>query len=230
MEANVPVTRKVITVFPEAGIDEARDLMLEHRIRHLPVVDSDGRLIGILSDRDIRSATPFRFEKGFEVEKQARGDRILTVSDVMTRQPKTLSTHYTLQDVLTCFQQTKVGAFPVVDESDRVVGIISDRDLLRSFLQLVGTARPGVFVGVRIPNTAREILRLVQALCEHHFLIGSMLTVEEGQSGYATAFLYLQTKNTRLARSILQEMDFEPVNPMDWFLGRFDWQQRQPHR
>lgn len=229
METHVPITRKVITIGPESGIDAARALMLEHRIRHLPVVDPDGRLLGILSDRDIRSATPFRFEKGFEVEKQGLKDTVLQVADVMTHRPRTLSTHYTLQDVLTCFQQTKVGAFPVVDEHQRVVGIISDRDLLQSFIHLIGASRPGVFAGVRLANKAREIGRLLDAVCQGGILIGSMLTIEEGDSGYATAFLYLQTKNTHRAHIILEEMGYELVNPMDWFLGRFDWQRTGSH-
>jgi len=230
MEANGPVTRKVVTVSPDCGVAEARDLMLKHRIRHLPVIDSDGRLVGMISDRDIRSATPFRFEKGFGVEKPGREEKTLQVAEIMTRRPKFLSTHYTLQDVLSCFQQHKVGAFPVVDENQRVVGMISDRDLLQSFIQLVGGSRPGVFVGVRIRNTPAEIHRLVEAVCKNELLIGSMLTLEEGDGGYATAFLYLQTKNTHLAREVLREMHFEPVNPMDWFLGRFDWQPNESVR
>ena len=65
------MTRKVITVDQEANIFEAQELMTGNNIRHLPVVDKANRLIGIVTDRDIRSALPYSFfkESVREIEK-----------------------------------------------------------------------------------------------------------------------------------------------------------------
>ncbi len=57
------MTRKVITVAPEQSVFEAQELMAHHSIRHLPVIDANQKLIGIVTDRDIRSAVPFNFIK-----------------------------------------------------------------------------------------------------------------------------------------------------------------------
>ena len=66
------MTRKVITVEPEAGIFEAQELMAANRIRHLPVIEPGGRLIGIVTDRDIRSALPYKFFKESSSEEEKK--------------------------------------------------------------------------------------------------------------------------------------------------------------
>ena len=66
------MTRKVITVEPDDGIFKAQELMAANKIRHLPVIEPDGRLIGVVTDRDLRSALPYKFFKeppGEEVKK-----------------------------------------------------------------------------------------------------------------------------------------------------------------
>ena len=66
------MTRKVITVEPDDGIFKAQELMAANKIRHLPVIESDGRLIGIVTDRDIRSALPYKFFKESPSEEEKK--------------------------------------------------------------------------------------------------------------------------------------------------------------
>jgi acetoin utilization protein AcuB len=94
-------------------------------VRHLPVVGADHRLVGILSDRDVRSSVgdPFRVEL----------DRIerLRVGDIMTRDPLNAAVGDDVATVAQMFVDLRLSAVPVIDESDRLVGLVSYIDLLR---------------------------------------------------------------------------------------------------
>ena len=78
------MTRKVITVDPEQSVFEAQELMADHKIRHLPVIDANQQVVGIVTDRDIRSALPFNFIKDSCSAEQRDHICALTVKDIMT--------------------------------------------------------------------------------------------------------------------------------------------------
>jgi acetoin utilization protein AcuB len=106
----------LITVTADTTLATARELMQEKAIRHLPVVDNEGKLIGIITDRDMRDAQPSSL---LSKEDYARTfDKVMrhTVGEVMTKDPLTITVFYTLQDTLLVMGQKKVGALPVIDE------------------------------------------------------------------------------------------------------------------
>ena len=126
------MTSKVITTGPGATLLEARELLKTHRIRHLPVIGDDRRLVGIITDRDIRSALPAAFYRDDCPEPAGADITQLTVGDVMTPDPMAISPQDTIEDALLQIQKMRVGAFPVVDDDGFLKGIISVRDLLRA--------------------------------------------------------------------------------------------------
>ena len=214
--------KKVITIEKNADIFDARSRMIDHRIRHLPVVDSNNCLIGMVSDRDIRSAMPYHADQSEGKEEDLRADTSsLTVADIMTESPHCISTHYTLQDVLVLFRKIRVGAFPIVDEERKIVGIISDRDMLNSFIQLLGAEEPGCFMGVEARTDVGVVSEVTRALTHQGIEIASMLVLKDWKEGYLAIFLYLLTKNIRKARRVMTDRGFELLDPMQWFLYRF---------
>lgn len=128
------MTRKVLTLRPEQTLREALSLQQRHRIRHVPVVEGE-RVVGILTDRDIKRATPSLLS-GVD---QHQYDRVLNetpVSHVMTRNPFTVTPSTPLKDALKVLIDRKFGALPVT-EGERLVGIITDIDLLRAFHEML---------------------------------------------------------------------------------------------
>ena len=101
------MTREVIAIDPETSIAEAAELLARHRIRHLPVADKDGRLVGIVTDRDIRSAMPSSVAtwRGRGEERKQVAQR--KVKDIMTRKVVTVSPMNTLEDALLLMQQNE---------------------------------------------------------------------------------------------------------------------------
>ena len=129
------MTRSVTTVHSDALVSGAIGLMRSRRLRHLPVVDRGGRLVGIVTDRDLRQVV-------FDPAVQARLGRAtetlrgLTVRDVMTWGAITVTPATSVRDAARLMHENKNGALPVV-EDDRVVGILTETDVLRTFRELV---------------------------------------------------------------------------------------------
>lgn len=131
--ASTVMTADPETVSEESSIFEAAALMAELGVRHLPVVNENGALAGMLSDRDIRSSIgdPVEALRGRRDESESR------VADVMTPNPLRASLDTPIVEVADMLTDERIGAVPVVDEGDHPVGIVSYVDLIRF---LAGTA------------------------------------------------------------------------------------------
>jgi acetoin utilization protein AcuB len=121
------MTDTPVTVKPTDSLIEAANLMVENQIRHLPVVE-DGRVVGMLSDRDIRTVAgdPVRF-----VESRDSGAEDLSVRDAMTEDTVTIPADRPITEIATDLIDEEVGALPVVDRAGKVIGVVSYVDALR---------------------------------------------------------------------------------------------------
>jgi acetoin utilization protein AcuB len=118
------MTRRVVTVSPDTRLAESRRLLDEHRIRHLPVV-VDGRLAGIVSDRDLRSA--------------GANGRPTAVGEIMTPDPITVGPDTRVEEAARLMLDRRLGGLPVVDDGE-LIGIVTSDDLLRALLGVIETA------------------------------------------------------------------------------------------
>lgn len=129
------MTKLPVTVSPTTPVSEARELMQRKRIRHLLVMEGE-RLVGIITDRDIRLNLPSPatslsvWEVNYLLAK-------LTVGEVMTKGVITIGPERRVAEAVRLLLEHKIGALPVI-EGERVVGIITETDLLRAFAQVLG--------------------------------------------------------------------------------------------
>jgi acetoin utilization protein AcuB len=138
------MSRAVQTVGPEAFLIDAFDLMRAHHIRHVPVVER-GRVVGIVSDRDVRHAMPMRPpEQDLTEFTHARSLRRTPVSMAMTPDPLTIAPDASIHEAAAAICREKIGALPVVDREGALVGIISAEDLLCAYRECFARERrPG---------------------------------------------------------------------------------------
>ncbi len=124
------MTKNPLTVIASETVGQVDEMMSEHKIRQLPVVNC-GELVGIVTDRDIRS-----FLSGWRTESQEEREKALStkVRDIMTTGPITLSPDNGLQEAVELLIDEKIGGIPVVDEVEGLVGIVTYVDALRCFL------------------------------------------------------------------------------------------------
>lgn len=212
------MTQKVITTGPEADVFEAYEKMTQNRIRHLPVIDADGRLIGILTDRDIRSALPYSMIKDPIRTAEAEKVKNLKVMDIMTADPKTIGPHHTIQDALVLIQDLRVGALPVVDKEGKLKGILSVRDLLRAFINVLGFGQPGTLLCILVEEKVGQMKKIVDAITEEGISFGSVLVARYFEKDKRAVFPYLLTQNVARVKRKLTGMGYTLVDPMEWYL------------
>ena len=123
------MTRDVITITPDTSLHEAHRLMTEKRIRRLPVT-AHGKVVGIVTLGDVRSAEPSAAST-LSVWEMNNLLAKLKVSEIMTRDPVTISQEATISTVAEIMLEKKFSGLPVVDEQGQLVGIITESDIFR---------------------------------------------------------------------------------------------------
>lgn len=139
------MTREVVALSPETTAVEALGLCRERRIRHLPVVEG-GRLVGIVSDRDLRSAAPALGDS----DRASALERI-GISDVMTRDVVSARPDDPIEVAANRMRERRIGCLPVV-EGGELVGIITSSDVMEALVYLVGAHEPGSRLEVVMPD------------------------------------------------------------------------------
>jgi CBS domain-containing membrane protein len=127
--------RDLKTAREEDGVEKVYASMLEGRFRHMPVVDAKNRLVGIVSDRDLRNVLVFINDK--DGERKAIGDKKLTIGRVMTREPMAADPGDSLKTAVRVMIKHKFGCLPVVDEKERLMGLVTETDLLKLLEELL---------------------------------------------------------------------------------------------
>ncbi len=202
------------TVGPEDNIAAARRLMEEGHFRHLPVVDNKGLLLGMLSDRDLRSASPSSLLAGKDRESALEKLSSTPVAAVMSTRLSTLSPDATLDDALLLLDREKVGSLPVVDGDGRVVGIFSVRDLMRAYRQLFGLGERGsALVTVLDDGRPKPFTRIVQALEERDIPFTRLVHTAADEEGLGRIFVRVHTLNLRAVNKALADAGFSLERP-----------------
>jgi acetoin utilization protein AcuB len=161
------IMRKPVTVIPVGTtIGEADQILLSRGFRHLPVVDQ-GRLVGILTDRDIRFTTSSLCQT-----PRSAGD---PVSLAMSSPPLTADPLDPVEDAARIMRENKIGCLPVLDGSE-LVGILTGMDLLDALMILTGVTKPSSRLEVALPDRPGELARLTAFLANRHVNIHSILT------------------------------------------------------
>jgi CBS domain-containing protein len=119
------MTSEVVTLRPDERFQQAVDLLAQNPFRHLLVAATDGRIAGVISDRDVLGA-----KAGYDAETTL-------VSDVMTSEPLTVQPDTPLSDAVSMALDYRVNCFPVVDPSGKICGILTTTDLMHAFQKLL---------------------------------------------------------------------------------------------
>jgi acetoin utilization protein AcuB len=214
------MTKKLVTISKEINLIDARKSMEKNKIRHLPVVDSNNLLLGMVTDRDIRSAVSSIHSENFDSETEHAKMSSVKVADIMTTELVTVSPLHTLQDVMLLFDQHRFGAIPVIDEKGILVGIISVRDLLRAFINVMGIGEPGILLCILAEQKVGQMKKIVDIITEENISMGSILVARYWEKGKRAVFPYLLTNNVVRVKKKLQEAGYQLLDPWEWYLDQ----------
>lgn len=126
------MTVKPVTVQINEAFSHVEEKLRKNRIRHLPVVDAEGKLIGVITERDLyRAVSPRETDDGFYYEKSQLDSFLLR--HYMTHNPLSLFPESTMEEAVDLMAERKFGCIPIVDHDKTLVGIITQIDILKFF-------------------------------------------------------------------------------------------------
>lgn len=156
------MNKPVITASPETSLQEALKRMQANDIRRLPILNKDGKLVGIVSERDLLHASPSDATSLSIWEL----NYLLTdtkVKDVMTKELVTVEHDTPVEVAARLMADSKIGGVPVMKNGE-LAGIITETDLFKIFLEMLGAYTEGIRVTVTIPNIPGELSQITTAL------------------------------------------------------------------
>ncbi len=203
------MTSPPITVTPDQTVAEAIDILHQYNFRHLPVVDDQGILKGILTDRDLRSARPSSVARSKERHNVEERVKNTPISVVMTRDCLSVSRLSTLDDALLLFQSRKIGALPVLDEEERVIGIFTIGDLMKAYRCLFGLGEKGsVLISIEDNEDPQALSKLVKVMEEKQVQFTRLVRTDGTCKSKAMIFLRIKTYNVRSVYKALEAAGF----------------------
>jgi acetoin utilization protein AcuB len=195
---------KLFTVAPETTLSEALRLTGQRRIRHLPVLDGD-RLVGIVSDRDLKRAMASPATSRETRELRYLLDR-LRVRELMTAAVITIGALSPIEDAARLMVLEKIGALPVTD-GERLVGLVTETDVLRLFVRVMGAGEPSSRLDVLLGDRPHALAEVVQAVEAAGADISSLVTLSS-PGGLKEAAIRVRTINPGGAIRALEARGF----------------------
>jgi len=152
-----------VTITPDTPLQDALNLMHEHRFRRLPVVDEEGKLVGIVSERDLLYASPppATLLSGLGLNHLLAE---LQTKQIMTREVIATTPDTFVEDAARLIVENRVGGLPVVDEDGRVVGVITETDIFRAFIELYRAGHGGLYLVLKAPDRTGLMAELSKAV------------------------------------------------------------------
>jgi acetoin utilization protein AcuB len=152
-----------VTTTPDTSLQDALALMHGHRFRRLPVVDEKGRLVGIVSERDLLYASPppSTLLSGLELNHLLAE---LQTGEIMTQEVITTTPETFVEDAARLMVDNKIGGLPVVDADNRVVGVITETDVFKAFIELYRAGHTGLYLTLKVRDAKGLLAKLSRAV------------------------------------------------------------------
>jgi acetoin utilization protein AcuB len=196
------MTRNPITVQEDASIDDALHLMRERKVRRLPVIDASGRMTGIVSDKDLLHAAPSPatslsvYELHYLLSK-------LTVVKVMSAPVVTVSPDTPVEEAARIMADNKIGGLPVL-EGGKLAGIITETDVFKILLELLGARTPGVRITMTVHEGKGVLARLTRCITDAGGNIISLVTFSGESEGERLITVKVSEADPTVVRKALE--------------------------
>jgi acetoin utilization protein AcuB len=209
--------RKVVVISPSASLQDARRLMREQNVRQLPVTGEDNKLVGIVSDRDIREAMlPVELLSGSSEKEREKVLENTPVEKVMTRKVVTATVNDSLEDAITLLHDFRVNSLPVLDDKGGVAGMITRTDVLKAFIEALGVGEISSRLEVVVPDVPGSLVGVMTIIKSFHVNITSILTTGHTEPGTRAVFFRIATLNVGPIRKAIQEAGYRILDPANF--------------
>ncbi|MFO7917340.1 MAG: CBS and ACT domain-containing protein [Anaerolineae bacterium] len=204
------MSRHPITIRPDVSLHDALKLMREEGIRRLPVLDKEGKLVGIVLEKDLLYASPSPattlsvYEMNYLISK-------ITVDELMTRNVIVVEEDCPLEEAARIMVDNDIGGLPVM-RGDTLVGMITESDLFKIFAELLGSRIWGLRVTIKVQEGRGVLARLTEALASHGGNIVALGTFWGDDPTNREIAFKVQGIEEEKMEEILQDLDAELVD------------------
>lgn len=198
----------VPTLTPTHTINDALLILKENRIRHLPIVNDQYEVVGVVTDRDLKEATPSSLLNARIPEVFER-----PLSEIMTKNPITGHPLDFVEESASIFYDNRIGCLPIVSKG-KLVGMITESDLLYKFIELTGVHQPGSQIEVRVPNKPGVLFEISKVFYTQKVNVLSVLVYPDKEDeGYKILVLRVKTMNPLKLIDAVRAEGFEVLWP-----------------
>ncbi len=202
------MNRHVFTLKETDSVKKAISLINEQKIRHIPIIDEYDHLLGIITDRDIKEALPSSFHLNNEEQILSKPVKEIMKKEIITIHPLDF-----VEEVAALFYEHKIGCLPVVKEN-KLVGIITQTDVLRTFVELTGSQQPSSQIEIKVPNRTGMLYEVASIFREKNINIQSVLVYPDKHNAqYKILVFRIQTMNPLSVIQTLKERNFNVLWP-----------------
>lgn len=178
MDVSLWMTRDLVLLTPESTIADAMRLMASHHVRHLPVVERKTRqLVGMLTSQEILLAAEPGVNLLSPLAADATSRRL--VRDVMAPTSFTARSDAPIEEAARILRNKKIGVLPIVDNG-KLVGVLTDHDLLRAFMEMAGADEAGYEVTLEPAATTDAVATMIDLGRRHRLQIASVVSFQHG--------------------------------------------------
>ena len=181
------MVKEVITLIPTNTVRDALKIMRDEKVRHLPVITDNRAVIGIITDRDLKEVIPSTL-----AEYKGRDIYDTQISTIMTKNPIIGHPMDFVEESAIIFYRNKIGSLPIVS-NNKLVGIITETDLLYKYIELTGAHQPGSQIEVRVPDTPGILFEVSKVFFEQKTNVLSVLVYPDKQNA-ASKILVIRIK------------------------------------
>ncbi|RDU36178.1 acetoin utilization protein AcuB [Neobacillus piezotolerans] len=180
----------VATLKPSDTIEDAIRLMDSKKIRHIPITDDGKKVIGVVTDRDIKEAAPSIFHREEHSEDLQKSLDTIMKKNVITGHPLDF-----VEETAALFYEQKISCLPVVQDG-KLVGIVTETDLLYTLVELTGAHQPGSQFEIKVPNRTGTLFEIANVIRNRKANIQSILVYpDKKDDGYKILVIRVQTMN-----------------------------------
>jgi acetoin utilization protein AcuB len=198
------MSKDLITIDQDTSIMKASKVMKQNDIQHLPVLRK-GRLVGMVSDRDLKEATPSKATTLDIHEMYYLLDKI-AVKSLMSKTLVTIAPEDTIEKAAAVMLKHHISALPVVDANAALAGILTKGDVFRAFVSISGIYQGPLAMGLELPDQPGYIKQVTDVIREHGGRIASIMTRYEGApEGFK--LVYIRAKQVKNEKALQQELE-----------------------
>jgi len=210
------IRRNPITIGLDANFFEARGLIHDKGVRHLPVVDKENHLIGIVTDRDIREAAPSDATL-LSVQELNYLLGKLKVSAFMTPKEKlvTINPDTLIEEAVKLMRDHKIGCLPVLEDG-KLYGLFTETDALDHLVDIFGTDQRGTRLSIAFEDKPGSMLGILEVFKKHNINIISIVTPSFIVDGKRIAAIRIQTENYQEVKKDIEKAGYDVLSVGHW--------------